>query len=66
MEYIVLDANAIIKGSCIDFFKKAKQIITIEEVLNEIRDSNAREFLARLPYTIEVKEPNPEACKAGT
>ncbi len=65
MEYLVLDANAIIHGFGLDFEKKAKHIVTIPEVIDEIKDEHARELLARLPYTIELREPSVESCRAG-
>lgn len=64
MEYLVLDANAIIHGFGLDFEKKAKHIVTIPEVIDEIKDEHARELLARLPYSIELREPSVESCRA--
>lgn len=64
LEYLVLDANAIIHGHGADFQKKAKHIVTIPEVLDEIKDEHARELLGRLPYTIELREPSVESCRA--
>lgn len=65
VEYLVLDANAIIHGHGMDFFQRAKHIVTIAEVLDEIKDDKARDLLARLPYTIETREPTAESCKLG-
>lgn len=65
LEYLILDANAIIHGFGTDFHKKAKHIVTIPEVIDEIKDEHARELLGRLPYTIEFREPSVESCRAG-
>jgi rRNA maturation endonuclease Nob1 len=64
LEYLILDANAIIHGFGTDFHKKAKHIVTIPEVIDEIKDEHARELLGRLPYTIEFREPSVESCRA--
>jgi rRNA maturation endonuclease Nob1 len=65
MEYLVLDAGAIIKGNCLDLFGKTKKIVTVAEVFDEIRDSKSRDLLARLPYEIAEMSPSPAAIKAG-
>lgn len=59
----VVDANAIISGLRLQGF--ADKYYTIAEVLNEIRDKQARAFLSTLPYGIEVREPSEESVKAG-
>ena len=56
LDFLVLDAGAIIKGHGLDLFKKAKAIVTVAEVIAEIRDSKARDLLARLPYELEERE----------
>ncbi|MEW5299917.1 MAG: hypothetical protein WDW36_002887 [Sanguina aurantia] len=58
----VVDANAIISGLRLQGF--ADKYYTIAEVLNEIRDKQARAFLSTLPYGIEVREPSEESVKA--
>jgi rRNA maturation endonuclease Nob1 len=65
LEYLVLDSNAIIKGHGLDLFNRAKRIVTIEEVLRELRDSKARDLLLRLPFEIEIRLPSHEAIKEG-
>lgn len=65
VEYLVLDANAIIHGFGTNFHTKAKHIVTIPEVIDEIKDEHARELLGRLPYTIELREPSVDACRTG-
>lgn len=59
----VIDANAIING--IRFERMASTVVTIPEVLEEIRDKQSRQFLATLPFGIEGREPSDESVKAG-
>ena len=59
----VIDANAIING--IRFEQMAGTIVTIPEVLEEIRDKQSRQFLATLPFGVEGREPSDESVKAG-
>lgn len=65
LEFLVIDSNAIIKGHGLDLYTKAKLIVTVPEVLDEIRDSKAKELLSRLPFTLEIQNPTPAACKQG-
>ncbi|GAX82336.1 hypothetical protein CEUSTIGMA_g9765.t1 [Chlamydomonas eustigma] len=58
----VIDANAIINGIHID--SSQTNVVTISEVLEEIRDKQSRQFLATLPYSIEIKEPTEESLMA--
>lgn len=66
LDYLVLDSGAIIKGHGLNLFKNAKVIVTVPEVFAELRDSKARDLLARLPYTIEERMPSAESIKAVT
>jgi RNA-binding protein NOB1 len=66
LEYLVLDSNAFIRGYGLnDLCKKAKHIVTIDEVVNELKDSKAREVLKNLPFELEIKVPSPSSCKEG-
>ncbi|XP_031484028.1 RNA-binding NOB1-like protein isoform X1 [Nymphaea colorata] len=58
----VVDANAIIQGGE-KLNDGKKRIVSVEEVLQEIRDPASRHRLASLPFPIEVMEPSPEAIK---
>lgn len=60
----VVDANAIISGVRMEGL--ADRLVTIEEVLSEVRDKQSRQFLATFPFPIETKEPTPESVAAGT
>lgn len=64
LEYLVVDSGAIIRGHGMSFPKLAKKIVTVQEVLVEIRDSKARQFLEALPYDIDIRSPSDEAMRA--
>ncbi len=65
LEVLVLDSNAFIRGHGFDLYNKAKRIVTTAEVLAEIKDSKAKELLARLPFNLEVISPSSTACHEG-
>lgn len=66
LEYLVLDSNAFIRGYGVsNLFNKAKSIVTIEEVIQEIRDSKAREVLQNLPFQLDIRSPSAEICTEG-
>lgn len=65
LDYLVLDSGAIIRGHGLNLFGEAKVIVTVAEVMSEIRDSKARELLAKLPFPIEERTPSVEAMKTG-
>ena len=60
----VVDTNAIISGLQLD--RIADAAVTIPEVFNEVRDKQARQTLATLPYPLEAQEPSEDSVKAGT
>ena len=60
--YFVVDTNAIIRG--VQIQQLSNEIYTTKEVLNEIRDKNARKFLSNLQMDIKVKEPDQDSLKA--
>jgi RNA-binding protein NOB1 len=64
LDFLVLDAGAIIRGHGLNLFKNTKTIVTVHEVLAEIRDSKARDLLMSLPYEIEERTPSAEAFRA--
>jgi rRNA maturation endonuclease Nob1 len=64
-DYLILDSNAFIRGHGFDLYNKAKHIVTVPEVLSEIKDSKARELLEKLPFTLDIRNPSPAACQAG-
>lgn len=67
LSYAVVDANAIINGLNLAAIGATgtTAVVTIQEVLDEIRDKRSRQNLATLPFTIQVKEPSEESVKTG-
>lgn len=63
LKLLVVDANAIIDGVKLEGI--ADRAVTIQEVLDEIRDKQSRQYLANLPYQLEVSEPTEESIQAG-
>ncbi len=61
---VVVDTNAIISGLHLEGLC-ADRYCTIAEVLAEVRDKHARQFLTMLPYQLDVREPADESLKAG-
>ena len=62
----VIDANAIISGSgLLNLMRSAEKIVTIPEVLREVRDKQSRSALEALPFRIFTQEPSEESVKAG-
>ena len=64
MKYLIIDTGPIIKGARLERVG-AERVVTIPEVLREVRDPNARALLASLPFEIELREPSDEAMRAG-
>lgn len=61
----VIDANAIIHGAGLfDLVRTADRVITIPQVLREVRDTQSRTTLASLPFSIETQEPSEESVQA--
>lgn len=63
LKLLVVDANAIIDGVKLEGI--ADKAVTIQEVLDEIRDKQSRQYLASLPYQLEVSEPSEESIQTG-
>jgi RNA-binding protein NOB1 len=61
----VLDANALISGNTLNIHSYAEKFYTIQEVFDEIRDKQSRQYLNSLPFSIEVKECSEESLRAG-
>jgi hypothetical protein len=60
---VVVDANAIINGIRLEGI--ADKAVTIQDVLEEVRDKQSRLFLASLATRLEVADPSEESLKAG-
>ena len=59
----VVDANAVIAGIPPDV--RAQRMVTVKEVMAELRDRKTRDALAGLPFAIEVMEPSESGLAAG-
>ncbi|XP_078400609.1 RNA-binding protein NOB1 [Cetorhinus maximus] len=64
VEYVVADAGAFLKNAPLQEF--GKNIYTLREVVNEIRDKETKRRLAVLPYQLHFKEPFPEYIRQVT
>jgi len=60
----VVDANAVISGGSA-LSTSAGRLVTVPEVLEEVRDAAARRRLGLLPVPVETVEPAPEFVKKG-
>jgi RNA-binding protein NOB1 len=60
----VVDANAVIAGGSA-LSTAAGRLVTVPEVLEEVRDAAARRRLALLPVPVETVDPAPEFVKKG-
>lgn len=62
----VVDANAIINGEhLLSLMRFNDKLVTVPEVLREVRDKQSRQTLQNLPYTIQTEEPSEESVKSG-
>ncbi|KAM6223444.1 RNA-binding protein NOB1 [Rhynchocyon petersi] len=64
VEHVVADAGAFLRDAALQDI--GKNIYTIREVVNEIRDKATRRRLAVLPYQLHFKEPFPEYIRLVT
>ncbi|XP_073303647.1 RNA-binding NOB1-like protein [Primulina huaijiensis] len=58
----VVDANAIIQGEE-RLSHAADRLVSVADVIDEIRDPSSRRFLNFLPFPVDTLEPSPEALK---
>ncbi|GCC27694.1 hypothetical protein chiPu_0006120 [Chiloscyllium punctatum] len=64
VEHVVADAGAFLKNAPLQEF--GKNVYTLKEVVNEIRDKETKRRLAVLPYQLHFKEPFPEYIRHVT
>ncbi|CAN9506552.1 unnamed protein product [Ophioblennius macclurei] len=64
VEHVVADAGAFIKR--VNLQDIGRNIYTLKEVVEEIRDKATRRSLSFLPYQLIFKEPNPEHVRHVT
>lgn len=63
--HLVLDTSPFLRGGVLKLRTLADKFYTIPEVLNEIRDRQARNDLALLPFDIQVINPTEASVRAG-
>ncbi|XP_015793597.1 RNA-binding protein NOB1 [Tetranychus urticae] len=63
-KWLIVDSSGFINGS--DIHELAENIVTIPEVIYEIKDKQTRERLTCLPYEIQFRQAEPEDCKVVT
>ena len=63
IKVLVADAGPFIKGAPLQ--KWSSNVVTVREVIAEIRDKATRERLQVLPYELSFKEPSVEAIQHG-
>ena len=61
---LVVDSGALIKGASLDSW--SQNVVTIRDVLSEVKDVNTRRRLQVLPYSLSFKEPTLQALHHGT
>ncbi|KAL1229816.1 RNA-binding protein [Trichinella spiralis] len=61
VEHLMVDTVGFVKAD--DLRKYGKNIYTIQDVLNEIRDSNTRKKLSTLPYDLKTVMPDEKAIR---
>ncbi|XP_060779235.1 RNA-binding protein NOB1 isoform X2 [Neoarius graeffei] len=64
VEHVVADAGAFLKNAALH--EIGKNIYTLKDVVNEIRDKQTKRNLAFLPYKLNFKEPFPEHVRFVT
>ena len=62
LKHLVVDSGAIIKAERLEHL--AENFWTVQEVLDEIRDSKSRHVLDTLPYNLKTRVPSGEAMNA--
>ncbi|XP_045073135.1 RNA-binding protein NOB1 [Coregonus clupeaformis] len=64
VEHVVADAGAFLKKAPLQ--EIGKNIYTLKDVVEEIRDKPTRRSLSVLPYQLNFREPNPECIRLVT
>ena len=65
LAYAVVDSGPLIRGLRLETLN-AERLVTVPEVLREIRDQRTRQMLESLPVELETREPSHEAMEAIT
>jgi len=64
-KHLVIDSGALIANAKLDRFGPDVHYWTIREVVDEVRDENARRFLDTFPYKIQTTDVSDESLAAG-
>ena len=59
-EYLIVDTNIFLRDLGSKLQKYAKHVVTIEDVIKEVRDEVSRQRIENLPYDLELLEPSQE------
>ena len=62
LKHLVVDSGAIIKAERLEHV--AEQYWTVQEVIDEIRDSKSKHILNTLPYELKTRVPSSECMNA--
>jgi RNA-binding protein NOB1 len=62
--FLIIDTSAFIKETRFEKFHTS-ELYTVEEVMKEVRDKKARQYLTSMPYRIKTREPTPESYVAA-
>ena len=60
---LVTDSGPFIKGAPLESW--SRNVVTVKEVVTEIKDSNTRQRLQVLPYELSFREPSHDALCHG-
>ena len=63
MGILVADSGAFIRQAPLE--KWSTDVVTVEEVLSELRDENTRRKLGILPYDVQTREPTQTSLQYG-
>ena len=62
LKHLVVDSGAIIKAERLEHV--AENYWTVQEVIDEIRDSKSKHVLNTLPYELKIRVPSAECMNA--
>jgi RNA-binding protein NOB1 len=63
-EFLVIDSAGFIKNAPLHEY--GQELITLHEVIDEIRDKATKQRLQALPYELSYQQPDSESLKRGT
>ena len=63
-KYLIIDTGGFIKNAPLQ--EMGQNLVTMHEVIAEIRDKETKERLKALPYHLEYMEPDPDSIKKVT